>query len=93
MFDKVVQGNTYTKKIVLRNRESVGRRMRLEVDPKSPFRISLPIYPGDGGPLPPSAGRRQEKENAATVSGTIATGMCVQVGTLDRCDLLCLSIS
>lgn len=81
VFDKVVPGVTYTKKVVLRNREHVGRRMRLELDPKSPFRLSLPIYPGDGISLDAPNGHRAKGGNGFKVSGIIATGMCVQVGT------------
>lgn len=85
VFDKVIQGVIYTKKVTLRNLESVGRRMRLEIDPKSPFRISLPKYPGGGVLLDSLAGSCGEEQATPHVSGIVATGMSVQVGT--RCRL------
>ncbi|KAL8272874.1 hypothetical protein Esti_003183 [Eimeria stiedai] len=78
VFDKVLPGVTYTKKITLRNRDSVGRRLRLEVDPRSPFRVSLPIYPGDVASSADCGSSRRLCHSATPVSGTVATGMCVQ---------------
>ncbi|KAL8432539.1 hypothetical protein ACSSS7_004536 [Eimeria intestinalis] len=80
VFNKVVQGVTYTQKVTLRNRDSVGRRLRLEVDPESPFRVSLPIYPGDVASSADPGNDRRLCHSGAAISGTVATGMCVQVG-------------
>lgn len=80
VFDKVIQGTTYTKKVVLRNREKVGRRLRLEVDPQSPFRISPLKYPADEALIQPTPARSGEQQRSSRVSGIVATGMRVQVG-------------
>ena len=80
MFDKVIEGVTYTKKVVLRNREKVGRRLRLEVDPQSPFRISPLKYPVDEAIVQPAAASSGERPLASRASGLVATGMRVQVG-------------
>ncbi|XP_026190977.1 uncharacterized protein LOC34623060 [Cyclospora cayetanensis] len=78
VFDKVVQGIAYTKKVVLRNRENVRRRLRLEIDSKSPFRLSLPAYHRDGALTQEPYSRNQKSPNGCRVFGAIATGMCVQ---------------